>query len=79
MTRLRKKLFEKLSSTLHFEKTKNLKPTFKLSLNLSFKKCFTAETKTTIFPLPSIPLVLEKKNLFIIFYYVHDAMIMKNI
>ena len=51
MAWLRKKLFENLSSTLYFEKTKKkLKPTSKLSLNLSFKKVLRLKQKTTLFP-----------------------------
>ena len=48
MAWLRKKLFENLFSTLYFDKTKKtkkLKPTSKLSLNLSFKNVLRLKQK----------------------------------
>ena len=51
MAWLRKKLFENLSLTLHFEKTKKkLNPASKLSLNLSFKDVLRLKQETTFFP-----------------------------
>ena len=58
MTWLRKKLFEKFSSTLYFEKTKKkLKPTFKLSLNLSFENVLRLK---------------QKRHYFLILIYIPD-------
>ena len=51
MAWIRKKLFENLSSTLYFEKTKTTKkiPASKLSLNLSFKDVLRLQKKRHYF------------------------------
>ena len=51
MAWLRKKLFENLSSTLYFEKTKKkLNPASKLSMNLSLQYDLRLKQKTTLSP-----------------------------
>ena len=48
MAWLCKKLFENLSSTLYFEKTKKIKAYIKIKPEFELQKCFTAETKNDL-------------------------------